>query len=147
MPDDVTIRRAGEADFDALTELWHASVRTSHTFADEEDFAVRGPWIRDGLLPSMDVLVAEDAAGTPLGFVGARGDQVNLLYIAPEHQGRGLGTALLAAVDDGRGPRSVEVYADNTTGMAFYASQGFRETRRYPHDDLDRPFAVAHLER
>ena len=137
---------AGEADFDALTELWEQSARSSHAFMDDAEFVELKPRIRDLLLPSMDVWVAESAADT-LGFVGARGEHVELLYIAPGAQGRGIGSRLLAQLADGGGPRSVEVYADNAVGLGFYLSQGFRETRRDPTDAAGRAFAIIHLEK
>ena len=130
MDGTVSIRTAGEADFDALTDLWERSARSSHAFMDDDEFAHQRPRVRDLLLPSMDVWLAE-ASGEILGFVGAREAVVELLYIAPEAQGRGLGPALLSYVNGGAGPRSVEVYADNTVGVAFYRGQGFVEQLRY----------------
>jgi ribosomal protein S18 acetylase RimI-like enzyme len=146
MDGTVSIRTAREADFDDLTDLWERSARSSHAFMDDEQFVELVPRIRDLLLPSMDVWVAE-SAGVMLGFVGARGDHVELLYVAPEAQGRGIGPQLLAQLADGGGPRSVEVYADNAVGLGFYLSQGFRETRRDPTDGAGRGFPIAHLER
>jgi putative acetyltransferase len=145
MSGDVAIRPAGEADFDALTEVWERAARSTHQFMSDEDFADLVPRIRDLLLPSMDVWLAE-ADDRPLGFVGARDGHVELLYIAPEAQGRGLGPTLLAHVGDA-GPSSVEVYAGNAVGLGFYRSQGFRETRRDATDVAGRSFAVVHLER
>lgn len=141
-----SFRTAHEADFDALTDLWERSARSSHTFMDDEEFAHQRPRVRDLLLPSMDVWVAE-RAGTALGFVGAREDVVELLYIAPEAQGQGLGPALLSYVDGGSGPHSVEVYADNTVGVAFYRGQGFVEQRRYAVAVAGGSFEVMRLTR
>ena len=142
----VSIRTASEADFDALTELWEQSARSSHAFMADDEFVELKPHIRDLLLPSMDVWVAESGDET-LGFVGARDDHVELLYVAPGAQGRGIGPRLLAHLADGDGPRSVEVYADNSVGLGFYLSQGFRETRRNPTDAAGRAFPIVHLER
>lgn len=146
MDGTVSIRAASEADFDALTDLWERSARSSHAFMDDEEFVELKPRIRDLLLPSMDVWVAESVDET-LGFVGARDEHVELLYVAPEAQGRGIGPQLLAQVTAGNGPRSVEVYAGNAVGLGFYLSQGFRETRRDPTDAAGRAFAIVHLER
>lgn len=146
MDGTVSIRTAREADFDALTELWERSARSSHAFMDDAEFVELKPRIRDLLLPSMDVWVAE-SDGEQLGFVGARDEHVELLYVAPEAQSRGIGPRLLAQLNGGEGPRSVEVYAGNSVGLGFYLSQGFRETRRDPTDATGRAFAIVHLER
>ena len=146
MDGTVSIRTAREADFDTLTDLWERSARSTHAFMDDDAFAHQRPRIRDLLLPSMDVWVAEDH-GELLGFVGARDAVVELLYVAPEAQGRGLGRALLSYVDGGAGPRSVEVFADNTVGVAFYRSQGFVEQLRYTVSVAGGSFDVMRLAR
>src|SRR5690554_4661716 len=120
-----SIRRATEADLDALTDLWERSARSSHGFLADEDFAEARPYVRDHLLPSMDVQVAYDPDGRALGFVGSRDEHVEMLYVEPSAHGRGLGTRLLSLVGDA-GPRSVEVYAGNAVGLRFYESHGFR---------------------
>ncbi|AXT84074.1 GNAT family N-acetyltransferase [Aeromicrobium sp. A1-2] len=146
MDSAISIRSAGEADFDTLTDVWERAARPTHPFLDDEHLADLRPRIRDLLLPSMDVWLAA-IDGRPVGFVGARDDHVELLYIDPEAQGRGVGPALLTRVANGAGPRSVEVYAGNAVGLGFYRSQGFGETRRDPTDVVGRAFAIVHLER
>lgn len=144
------LRLAGELDLDDLTDLWERAARTSHGFMADDDFAEAAPYIRDALLPSMDVWVVEDETG-PLGFAGARPasdpgaglTHLELLYVDPPAHGRGIGTAL---VDHVR-PTSVEVYAGNTHGLGFYASRGFRPLRSHTHDAFGRPFPVVHLVR
>ena len=137
------VRLAREADLDDLTELWERAARTSHGFMADDDFVEARPFVRDGLLPSMDVWIAADAGGSPLGFVGARDTHVELLYVEPGHHGEGVGTLLLAHVR----PTSVEVYQGNEHGMAFYLAHGFAPLRTHPQDSFGRPFPVVHLVR
>jgi putative acetyltransferase len=146
MDDGVRIRVAREGDFDALTDLWERSARSSHAFMDDAEFAEQRPRIRDLLLPSMDVWLAE-LEDEPLGFVGARDGGVELLYVSPAAQGRGLGTTLLTYVSGGAGPSSVEVFADNATGVGFYRAQGFDETHRYATTIGGRSFDIVRLGR
>lgn len=142
-----TVRQAREADLDALTELWAASARSSHAFMSDADFDDHHAVMRDYILPSTNILIAVGAAGEDLGFVGSHDDHVDLLYIATFAQGQGVGRFLLSCVNGGEGPRSVQVYADNETGMGFYRSQGFREVRRYAKDAAGHDYPIAHLER
>jgi putative acetyltransferase len=142
MEPGVSIRSADEADLDALTDVWERAARSSHTFMDPDDIASMRLFIRDSYLPSMHVWLAE-AEGVPLGFVGAQGRHVELLYIDPPFHGRGLGTALLAHT----AATSVEVYADNVTGVGFYRAQGFSEVLRRETDAIGRPYAMVVLRR
>ena len=145
MEPTVSIRSAGEADLDALTDVWERAAHSSHGFMDADDFAELRPFMRDAYLPSMDVRLAE-ADGEPVAFVGSNGQHVELLYVDPPMHGRGLGTRLLAEVGPD-GARSVEVYADNTVGVGFYRSQGFVEVLRRETDAAGRLYPMVVLER
>jgi putative acetyltransferase len=141
----VSIRTAHEADLDALTDVWERAARSSHDFMDAGDFDALRPFIRDSYLPSMHVRLAE-VAGSPVAFVGSADGHVELLYVDPPFHGLGLGTRLLGEVGAG-GARSVEVYADNVTGVGFYRSRGFVETRRRETDAAGRPYPMVVLTR
>jgi putative acetyltransferase len=142
MEPTVTVRSAAEADLDALTDVWEDAARSSHGFMDPDDLIAMRPFMRDSYLPSMQVWLAE-VDGRPIAFVGARDSHVELLYVDPAFHGRGLGTRLLAEV----GATSVEVYADNTTGVDFYRSQGFAEVQRRDTDAAGRPYPMVVLRR
>lgn len=56
------------------------------------------------------------------------------LYVRPAHRDRGIGTALLEAVEDrlraeGADVLSLEAMADNDDARRFYREQGYHETR------------------
>lgn len=147
MEPEASIRTAGEADLDALTDVWERAARSSHGFMDPDDFADLRPFMRDAYLPSMLVRLAE-VDGQPAAFVGSRDDHVELLYVDPPFHGQGLGTRLLAEVGTGpAGARTVEVYADNVVGVGFYRSRGFVETLRRPLDAAGRPYPMVVLTR
>lgn len=142
MDPDVSIRPAGEADLDALTDIWERAARSSHDFMDPDDFAEMRPFIRDSYLPSMQVWLAETGT-TAAAFIGARDGHVELLYVDPPFHGLGLGTRLLAHT----GATSVEVYADNVAGVGFYGSRGFVEVQRRDRDAAGRPYPMVVLRR
>lgn len=142
----IAVRRAGEADFDALTDVWQRAVTTTHTFLTDDDVAAMRPHVRDGLLPSMDVWAVEDEGGL-VAFVGAHDDHVRLLYVEPAWHGHGLGTRLLDVAQGGRPSLRVSVYARNTRGLAFYRSRGFVETGRGTDDLGAGPLETIDLRR
>lgn len=141
-----SVRRAGERDFDALTDVWERAVTTTHAFLTADDVAAMRPHVRDGLLPSMDVWAVEDD-GELVAFVGAHDDHVRLLYVDPARHGRGLGSRLLDVAQGERASLRVSVYARNPVGLAFYRSRGFVETGRGTDDLGAGPLETIDLRR
>lgn len=141
----VSVRTAGEADLDDLTDVWERAARSSHGFMRAGDFDDLRPFIRDSYLPSMEVRLAE-VDGRAIAFVGAHGSHVELLYVDPPFHGRGIGARLLAEAGTD-GAHSVEVYADNLVGVGFYRSQGFAEVMRREVDAAGRPYPMVVLRR
>lgn len=77
------------------------------------------------LLPENEVWVAE-ADGAPVGFVAFAPGWVNQLYVAPRHQGRGVGGKLLALAQRGNASLHLWAFADNVEAIDFYRRRGFR---------------------
>jgi GNAT superfamily N-acetyltransferase len=74
-------------------------------------------------------VVAEEG-GVIVGFCGVHDGWVEHLYIHPEHQGRGLGSALMAWAKDGARHLQLWVFERNHAAQRFYAKHGFVEAER-----------------
>jgi ribosomal protein S18 acetylase RimI-like enzyme len=88
------------------------------------------------------LLVATDERG-PLGFAWwvamgafARSPYLRLLVVAPEATGRGIGGALLEAVETRAAPTAGDLFLlvthDNAAAQRFYARRGYAEVGRLP---------------
>ena len=122
------IRRYKEGDFDELTAGWHVTNRLSypyvaehqrHTLDDAREF------FRRKVLPCCAVWVAERAE-TLLGLIAIEAPWIRQLAVFPEHQRRGLGTALLAKARE-CSPRELRLFTfqRNNQARAFYERHGF----------------------
>ena len=82
-------------------------------------------FIRDVLLPNNEVWVAEDD-GRVIGFVGLGEDVVRHLWVHPDQQNRGAGTALLALAKERR-PSGLQlrVFQQNVGARRLYERHGF----------------------
>ena len=125
------LRPARPDDADALAVILRAAMRGAmpwlpelHTPEDDRRF------LRNDVLPEKEVWVAESDGGIS-GFtaLGTRGDHdfMEHLYIAPEHQRRGVGTALMERAKERR-PRGFRlwVFQRNVGAREFYERHGFR---------------------
>ncbi|BCJ29968.1 GNAT family N-acetyltransferase [Actinocatenispora sera] len=94
-------------------------------------------WVRDAVLPSRRVLVAE-VDGTLAGYAALAGTLLDALYLLPERRRRGLGSRLLAAVRE-YSPEclTLHVFEANVEARAFYARHGFVEVGR-GDDNMER---------
>ena len=84
-------------------------------------------WIRDVVLPRTEVWVAVEGV-VPIGFVSIEGAELHHLYVAPAHQGRGVGARLLReAMTRSPGRLALYVFQRNRAARAFYRAHGFAE--------------------
>jgi GNAT superfamily N-acetyltransferase len=115
----VLIRLAGSDDSDTIAEVFLAS-RAGLTFLPRlhTDTETRR-WIRTEMVPQHEVWVAEDE-GEIVGFAALHGDLLGHLYVRPDAQGRGVGTALLGLVK-----------AERPSGFRFWVFQRNEGARRF----------------
>jgi ribosomal protein S18 acetylase RimI-like enzyme len=80
-------------------------------------------------------MTVADMGGVPGGLVQPSGAEVNGLWVAPEAQRQGVGSALLGAAERqiaaaGHECAWVACSGYNPRALAFYISRGYREIRR-----------------
>jgi len=114
---DVRPLRTGESE--TIAEVFIASFR-GLTFlpALHTDDQIR-TWIQDQMVPAHEVWVAEET-GRIRGFAAITGDLLGHIYVRPEDQSRGVGTALLDVVK-----------RERPTGFTFWVFQRNEGARRF----------------
>jgi ribosomal protein S18 acetylase RimI-like enzyme len=128
----VIIRPYAPGDFDAVTRLWRAAREKAfpvfqkekgHTFEEDCDY------FRNVISKKNDIWVA-DMTNHVTGFLAMAGDFVDQLYVHPDSQRRGVGTALLDhARSISRDHVWLYTFQSNTDGRAFYEKNGFIAVR------------------
>ncbi|GII76932.1 GCN5 family acetyltransferase [Sphaerisporangium rufum] len=142
----MTIERAGPADAGEILTLQRAAYVTEAQLYGDPFIAplVESPQGMRAAIEEATVLKAvEDTriVGAVRGRIAGRSATVGRLVVAPDRQGNGVGTALLAAIERELGP-AAEAF-DLFTGhlsegnLRLYRRAGYRETRRERvHDHL-----------
>ena len=143
----VQIRGVQDEDLTSLLTIWRAAVQASHGFLTPEDV----DWYEQlvaGYLPRMaDLRVAVDADDTPLGFIAHDAGKIHMLFVSPDAQGRGVGTALLEHVARDQPELRLDVNEQNPAALAFYTAKGFTQVGRSEVDGQGRRFPLLHLAR
>jgi len=129
---DLTLRPADSVDLEEVAELYIATRRASHPSMPapvHDDAAIRA-WFAD-LPEPKEVWVAETGDNGPgeiLGFAVLDHGWLDSLYVGPQHQARGIGSALLDLVKAQRPDGfALWVFASNTGARGFYHRHGLVE--------------------
>ncbi|MCM1356301.1 MAG: GNAT family N-acetyltransferase [Staphylococcus sp.] len=139
------LRDCDERDFVELVEIWERSVRASHDFLSEDDIAGIRSKMASCYLPGVRLTAISPApAGKICGFIGITAGKIEMLFIDPDFQHSGFGSALLRFAL-GCGATLVDVNEQNPHAMEFYLSHGFYIAGRDEKDDAGRPFPIIHL--
>ena len=144
---DAVIRRSGPEDVEPAVAVWLAANtarRDGMPPRPEQEARARGQVRRPGAF----LLVADDAddvVGMALGMQGLADDgagppvrglcHVSMVFVAPDHWGRGLGGRLVDAFlaeARSRGYERVQLWtqADNSRARRLYEGRGFRHSGR-----------------
>jgi GNAT superfamily N-acetyltransferase len=121
---NVRLARTGESD--TIAEVFIASFRgLAFLPAIHTDDQIR-VWIRDQMVPAHEVWVAE-LDGRVAGYAALAGDMLGHIYVHPDEQIRGVGTALLGVVKRERpGGFRLWVFQKNEGARRFYERHGCR---------------------
>ena len=143
---DWRLRPAAQADAELIAAIFTSSRRAAMPYlpvlyADSEVLK----WIRDAVLPNSVVTLAVSDDGQAGGFASVSGGVLEHLYVAPQSQGQGLGTLLIAAARQ-VSPRSLRlhVFQRNLSARRFYERRGFTlvELRDGSSNEEGEPDAV-----
>ena len=90
-------------------------------------------------------MAGEDERGVPIGFLGADGQRLEMLFLLPEARGKGLGRALLQYGMDRYGLRELAVNEQNPQARGFYERMGFHVYRRTETDEQGGPYPLLYM--
>lgn len=124
-PGPITLRRARPDDTETVTQIFLAARRQMHYLPRLHTDAETGWWIDNIVLAENEVWAAE-VSGRVVGFAAREGDWLRHLYVAPQAQGRDVGTTLLDQVKH-KAPQTLwlRVFQANIGAQRFYRRHGF----------------------
>jgi putative acetyltransferase len=149
--DIMTIKKFGsivpvtQNRFAELILIWEASVRATHDFLPEASIDELRPLILSTYLPALAVYAYEDEEGNLLGFAGVAACKLEMLFIAPNSRGQGIGKQLVEYVISQLGVNTVDVNEQNPQAVDFYVHIGFEVVGRSELDGQGNPFPLLHM--
>lgn len=144
MTQELTIRSARPSDKNRLVEIWLASVRATHTFLSEQEIQELLPLVKEKALPSLELWVLLSGEEI-IGFAGLSDNNLEALFLHPEHFEKGGGTMLVDHARQLKGSLVVDVNEQNPDAVEFYKSVGFEVVGRSKTDSGGRPYPILHM--
>lgn len=132
-------------DYPELLRVWEASVRATHDFLPSDYIDLLYGLMRDHYLDAVMLICCKDAQQRIGGFAGIAAGRVEMLFVAPEFRGQGVGKLLLRCAIDELNADELDVNEQNAQAVGFYFKQGFEVIGRSETDGMGRPFPLLHL--
>ena len=141
----MNIESVNKAEHQKLIEIWEASVRATHDFLSEDDLQQLKPLILEQYFDAVNLTCAKTSTGEIVGFCGVHDGNIEMLFIAPEMRGQGIGALLAAHAITMQGATKVDVNEQNPKALGFYQRMGFAVTGRSPTDGQGKPYPLLHM--
>ena len=130
---------------DVLLEIWEQSVRATHLFlSDAEVNAIRA-YVPQAL-KSVEHLIAAETE-KPIAFMGVQNGRLEMLFLAPEERGKGIGKQMLQYGIENYGIAELTVNEQNPQAVVFYAHMGFEAYKRTEFDEEGHPYPLLYMKR
>lgn len=134
------------AVLETLLTVWESSVKATHLFLTDAEIEKIKTYV-PGALKSVERLCIAEEDGETLGFMGAENGRLEMLFLAPNARGRGLGKALLLYGVEHYGVRELTVNEQNPQAVGFYEHMGFKTYKRTALDEAGDPYPLLYMRR
>ncbi|MDT6980204.1 GNAT family N-acetyltransferase [Levilactobacillus zymae] len=127
---------------DQLVALWEGSVRATHLFLTDDEIVQIKAYVPQALRQVPKLVVLTDNNGELVAFMGLTARHLDMLFIAADQRGHGLGKQLLAYGIRHYGVNQLTVNEQNPGALGFYQHMGFQVVDRSATDEQGQPYPV-----
>lgn len=128
-----------------LLNIWEASVRTTHLFLSDAEVKQIKSYVPQALEGVAHLIIAETENGELLGFMGIETQRLEMLFLSPTEQGKGLGRQLLQYGIQNYGVKELTVNEQNPQAVGFYEHLGFETYKRTECDEEGNPYPLLYM--
>lgn len=130
-----------------LLEVWEGSVRATHLFLSDEEIKSIKEYVPQALNGIAHLMIAEDDSGRAVAFMGIEDGSLEMLFIAPEERGKGLGKRLIQYGIENYAVERLAVNEQNPQAKGFYEHMGFQVYKRTDLDEQGNPYPLLYMRR
>lgn len=130
---------------ETLLRIWEDSVTATHRFLSAEAIKDIKRYVPQALQTVQELVIAETGPDAIAAFMGVENRRIEMLFVAPEARGRGIGKALIRFAVCTFGANEVTVNEQNTQAVGFYEHMGFKPYKRTPLDEQGNAYPLLYL--
>ena len=130
-----------------LTAVWEASVKATHLFLSPPEIDSIKSYVPTALTEIPHLIIAENDDGHAIAFMGIGDRKLEMLFLAPDYRGQGLGKRLLLYGIEHHQINEVTVNEQNPLAHGFYEHMGFRTYKRTDCDEQGAPYPLLYMNR
>lgn len=130
-----------------LLNVWENSVRATHLFLSEYKIQNIKKYVPQALESVEHLFITENEKGLPAAFMGIENKSLEMLFIAPEERGNGLGKQLVKYGFENFAVEKVTVNEQNPQAKDFYEHMGFKVYKRTDLDEQGNPYPLLYMRR
>lgn len=128
-----------------LLNVWENSVRATHLFLSDAEVKKIKEYVPQALSGVEYLIIAETEFDEPVAFMGTENSRLEMLFISPLEQGKGVGKQLLQYGIQNYGIREVTVNEQNPQAVGFYEHMGFETYKRTDFDEEGNPYPLLYM--
>ena len=128
-----------------LLVIWEKSVKATHLFLSENEVEEIKKYVPQALNGIAHLIIAADKDSRPVAFMGIEEQKLEMLFIAPEELGKGLGRKLLQYGIENYSVSELAVNEQNPLAKGFYEHMGFHVYKRTDHDEQGNPYPLLYM--
>ncbi len=130
-----------------LLEIWESSVRATHLFLSDGEIENIKQYVPQALKSVPNLIAAESENGNPIGFMGIAEQKLEMLFIADNERGKGVGKRLLQYGINNYSVNELAVNEQNPLAKGFYEHMGFKVSKRTDIDEQGAPYPLLYMKR
>ena len=128
-----------------LTVVWEKSVKATHLFLSANDVTEIKKYVPQALNGIAHLIIAENKENCPVAFMGIEEQKLEMLFIAPEERGKGLGRKLIQYGIENYSVNELAVNEQNPLAKGFYEHMGFHVYKRTEYDEQGNPYPLLYM--
>ena len=128
-----------------LLEVWEKSVRATHLFLSDNEVKSIKEYVPQALSNIAHLVISKNSSGVPIAFMGIEDETLEMLFIAPEERGKGLGKHLLQFGIENHAVKRLAVNEQNPQAKGFYEHIGFQVWKRTDCVEQGKPYPLIYM--